>query len=85
MEVLGTVEGITADGHALVKCEKVPDIGTAVYDRPKHRIGTVKRILGPVDAPYASVTGEGVAPALKGKKLFITGGRDGQTRKRNNR
>lgn len=71
MEFMGIVEGITSEGHALVKCESLPDIGSAVFDSDRRRVGTVKRILGPVDAPYASVSGDGIRPELKGKKLFF--------------
>lgn len=83
MEFLGIIEGITADGHALVKCENVPELGCAVFDTEKRRIGTVKRILGPVDAPYASVTGEKLNGSLKGKKLFFNqSGQDGRNRRK---
>lgn len=71
MECLGIVEGITSEGRALVRCDGLPDIGSTVFDGDRRRIGTVKRILGPVDAPYASVSGDGVRPELKGKKLFF--------------
>lgn len=82
MEFLGFVEGITSEGHALVKCENLPDLGAAVFDGERRKIGTVKRILGPVDAPYASVSGEKLPPGLKGKKLFFNqGGKDGRNRR----
>lgn len=86
MEILGIVEGITSEGHALVKCENLPDLGCAVFDAEKHRIGTVKRILGPVDGPYASITGDNLRQNLKGKKLFFNpSGNDGRNRKKGRR
>lgn len=85
MEFLGIVEGITSDGHALVRCENVPDLGVAVFDG-KHRIGTVRRLLGPVDSPYASVAGDGVSRGLEGRKVFFDGGRsNGQAKKKGRR
>lgn len=71
MMLLGTVEGITSEGRALVRCENLPALGCAVFDAEKHKIGTVKRILGPLDSPYASVAGDNITPKLKGKNLFF--------------
>lgn len=87
MELLGVADGITAEGHLLVPCAGVPDIGAAVFDGRRRRVGTVKRILGPVDAPYASVVPDGTgAPGLKGVQLFFDGsGQDGKAKRRNRR
>ncbi|MCQ2079427.1 MAG: Gar1/Naf1 family protein [archaeon] len=83
MEILGIVEGITSEGHALVKCVNLPDLGTAVFDAERNRVGTVRRVLGPVDEPYASISGEGMRPALKGKKLFFNpSGNDGRNKRK---
>ncbi len=84
MDILGIVEGITFDGHALVRCENIPDLGAAVFDG-KRRIGTVRRLLGPVDSPYASVAGDGISRGLEGRKVFFDGGRNGQTKKKGHR
>ncbi len=84
MDILGIVEGITSDGHALVRCENVPDLGAAVFDG-KRRIGTVRRLLGPVDSPYASVTGDSIGRGLEGRKVFFDGGRNGQAKKKGRR
>lgn len=84
MESLGIVEGITSDGHALVRCENVPVLGVAVFDG-KRRIGTVRRLLGSVDSPYVSVAGDGVYSGLKGKRVFFDGGKNGQTKKKGHR
>ena len=81
MELLGIVEGITSEGHALVRCASVPELGSAVFDKDRNRIGSVKRILGPVDEPYASVSGEGVSGSLKGAKVYSgQGGNNGRNR-----
>lgn len=86
MEFLGIVEGITTEGHALVKCEAVPDLGCAVFDADRRRIGTVRRVLGSVDSPYASITGEKPLTGLKGKKLFFNqGGQDGRNKRKGKR
>lgn len=84
MDILGIIEGITSDGHALVRCENVPGLGATVFEG-KRRIGTVRRLLGPVDSPYASVSGDGIHPGLEGKKVFFDGGRNGQTKKKGRR
>ena len=81
MELLGIVEGITSEGHALVKCVSAPELGSAVFDKNRNRIGSVKRVLGPVDGPYASVSGEGVSGSLKGTKVYSgQGGNNGRNR-----
>lgn len=68
MDCLGVVEEVTADGRLIVRCENLPNLGDRVCDASQKEVGTVGRILGPVDAPYASVNGKGVP---KGTKLFI--------------
>ena len=86
MEFLGTVSGVTSEGHLIVPCQGLPDIGAAVFDDRRRRTGTVRRILGPVDAPYASVTAEnGNAPAAGAKLYFEGKGHDGKAKRRNRR
>ena len=81
MELLGIVEGITSEGHALVRCVSAPELGSAVFDKDRSRIGSVKRVLGPVDGPYASVSGDGVSGSLKGAKVYSgQGGNNGRNR-----
>ena len=58
MEVLGIVEEITCDGRMIIRCRELPDIGAPVFDNRQTRLGTVGRVFGPVDGPYASVTPE---------------------------
>ena len=81
MELLGIVEGITSEGHALVRCVSAPELGSAVFDKDRNRIGSVKRVLGPVEGPYASVSGDGVSGSLKGAKVYSgQGGNNGRNR-----
>ena len=84
MEVLGTVEEITCDGRMIVRCNEPPDIGTAVFNREQVRIGTVGRVFGPVDGPYASVSPEG-GPAGIGTQTFYRGNKQNAKGKRRNR
>jgi rRNA processing protein Gar1 len=58
-----------------------PELGSAVFDKDRNRIGSVKRVLGPVDGPYASVSGDGVSGSLKGAKVYSgQGGNNGRNR-----
>ena len=41
MERLGLIEEVTADGRVIVRCDALPDIGDAVFDRKLKRIGSV--------------------------------------------
>jgi RNA-binding protein len=74
MNFLGTVEEIASDGKIIVRCETTPEIGDTVFDQRQTRIGTVKRVFGPVDGPYASVSPTGTADGnIRGKKLYHEG------------
>lgn len=61
MEYLGDIETITNDGKIVVRAVVTPDPGALVVDEKERRIGTVKRVFGPVDSPYVTVV-----PAEKG-------------------
>lgn len=84
MEVLGIVEEVTCDGRMIVRCNELPDIGAPVFDRKQVRLGTVGRVFGPVDGPYASVTPEG-GPAGIGTETYFRGSRQNAKGKRRNR
>ena len=85
MDFFGTVEEITTDGRLIIQCKKLPDIGDPVFDSRQSRIGTVGKIFGPVDEPYASVnTGKDVRTP-KGTELFFRGKRQNGKGKRGNR
>lgn len=85
MDVLGKVEEITCDGRIIVRCEVLPDIGDAVFLN-NERLGTVGRVFGPVDGPYASVNPMKGMTANKGGMTFFKGRkRDAKDKRRNRR
>ena len=55
MDYLGEVETITHDGKIIVRAVTTPDVNNTVFDSLEHKIGTVKRVFGPVDSPYVTV------------------------------
>jgi len=55
MEYLGEVETITNDGKIVIRAIDTPSPNAPVFDHRERRIGTVKRIFGPVDSPYVTV------------------------------
>ena len=55
MEYLGEVESITNDGKIVIRAIDTPSPNAPVFDHRERRIGTVKRIFGPVDSPYVTV------------------------------
>ena len=61
MEYLGEVETITNDGKIVIRAVSAPDVNSAVFDGAEKRIGTVKRVFGPVDSPYVTIS-----PVAKG-------------------
>jgi RNA-binding protein involved in rRNA processing len=88
MDFLGIVSEITSEKQAVVIGSKVPDTGNSVFDSKKNKIGTVKRIFGPVDEPYISITlDKGVSfEGLKGKEVYISGSaQNGKDKRRNRR
>ena len=87
IERLGRVEEITSDGRLIVACDSLPDIGDPAFDGGQRRIGTVKRVFGPVDRPYASVTleGESDASRMKGSDIFYRERQQNGKNKRRNR
>ncbi|MCL1811791.1 MAG: hypothetical protein FWG41_06240 [Methanomassiliicoccaceae archaeon] len=89
MEFLGTV-GETADnGIAVVTgTEDIPSIGNPVFDSNKKRIGTVKRVFGPIKEPFITVAVDDPAAVnkLRGKDLYITRRtQNGKDKRRNRR
>lgn len=89
MESLGRVEEITCDGRIIVECKDLPDMGSTVFDGNRQRIGVVRKVFGPVNGPYASVSPDGKLPLekLRGKELFYNRGKEqnGKTKRRNRR
>ena len=87
MEFLGTVEEITSDGKAVVRSCELPDIGNSIFDQRERKIGVVKRIFGPVEEPYVTVTVDDrtALMGLKNKKLYFMKGAQNDKGKRRNR
>lgn len=86
MEFLGTVEEITTEGRIVVRAVVTPEPGDNVFDQRNTRIGTVKRIFGPVDSPYVSVVplDRNVIKNISGKKTYFEGAtRHGKNKRRN--
>lgn len=76
MEFLGEVETITNDGRIVVRAVAAPDVNCPVFDGRERRVGTVKRIFGPVDSPYVTVIpmAKGDLNHLLSKKVFYSEG-----------
>lgn len=89
MDYLGIVEEVTRDGRLIIRCRTLPNLGDQVFDSKRRRMGVVKRIFGPVEEPYLSVTpDEGLDPLrLKGSETFYNKGKEqnGKTKRRNRR
>jgi RNA-binding protein len=75
MDVLGVVEEVTHDGNIIVRGTVTPEYGNIVYDSKKKKIGSVKRVFGPVDSPYISVTpsDKTVLKSISGKNVYFEG------------
>ncbi|MCL2032252.1 MAG: hypothetical protein FWG96_03165 [Methanomassiliicoccaceae archaeon] len=89
MEFLGIADGAADNGIVIVIGTKdIPDIGNPVFDSKKNKIGTVKRIFGPIEEPFITVAADDavVLSGLKGKELYITRrARNGKDKRRNRR
>ena len=75
MEYLGYVETVSGNGRFVVKAETVPEINDQLFDQRGTRIGSVKRIFGPVDGPYVTVTASdaSILTDIAGKKIYFKG------------
>ncbi len=87
MDFLGIVEEITCDGRLIIQCKELPDIGDPVFDRKQKRLGTVRKVFGPVDGPYASVTPEKGTDvsSMSNEQTFFRGREQNAKGKRRNR
>jgi len=86
MDILGVVEEVTHDGNIIVRGTVTPEYGNIVYDSKKNKIGSVKRIFGPVDGPYVSVTpvDKTVLVSISGKNVYFERGtQHGKNKRRN--
>lgn len=85
MDFLGEVTELTPDARAIVKCSFTPEIGETVYDAKGNKIGTIKRVFGPVDGPYASVSTTNT-DEIRGSVLYTRGGsKNGKNKGRSRR
>lgn len=75
MECLGIVETVSGEGRFVVKADSVPETNDPIYDSKGTKIGTVKRIFGPVDGPYVTVTAtdRSVLTDITGKRVYYKG------------
>ena len=88
MEYLGDVETVTSDGKLVIRAVSAPDVNNAVFDEREQRIGTVKRVFGPVDSPYVTIlpVTKGDLNGLLNKKTYLKGEkRDGKGKGRRGR
>ena len=88
MDFLGTVEETTSEGRVIVKAEALPDVGDMVFDQRRTRMGSVRRIFGPVDGPYVSVSvsDRSLLDGIKGSKIYYEGvTQHGKGKRRNRR
>jgi RNA-binding protein len=84
MDVFGVVEDVSHEGLIIVRSDAAPDHGDVVYDEKQKRIGTVKRVFGPVDRPYVSVVpAEKPMKNISGRKVYFEkGGQYGKNKRR---
>jgi RNA-binding protein len=86
MDILGVVEDVSGEGLIIVRGDVTPEHGNIVYDFKQNKIGTVKRIFGPVDRPYISVTpaDKTILKNISGKKVYFEkGAQYGKNKRRN--
>jgi len=86
MDILGVVEEVTHDGNIIVRGNVTPEYGNIVYDSDKKKIGTVKRVFGPVDRPYVSVApaNRSVSVGISGRNVYFEkGAQHGKNKRRN--
>ena len=86
MDVLGVVEDISHEGLIIVRGEVTPEYGNIVYNSERKKIGTVKRVFGPVKEPYISVVpaDRSVLKGMEGKKVYFEeGAQYGKNKRRN--
>jgi len=75
MDFLGVVEELGSNGNLVVRGVTTPDIGSSVYDARERKIGSVKRIFGPVERPYITVVplDKSVLKNITDKKVYFKG------------
>ncbi len=86
MEFLGEVETITDEGRLIVRATALPDVNSPVFDQRERKIGTVKRVFGPVDSPYVTIlpVDKERLSSLAHKKIYFKGeNTNGKGKRRN--
>ena len=86
MDFLGVAEEVTSDGKIIVVGVTAPELGDPVFDSKRKRVGSVKRVFGPVEGPYVSVApaDKAVLTNISGKKVYFEGATSyGKNKRRN--
>lgn len=75
MDYLGVVETVSGEERFVVKAEMTPEVNDQVFDQKGTKLGTVKRIFGPVDGPYVTVVADSksILTDIPGKKIYFRG------------
>lgn len=85
-KLIGRIEEITPDGRLIAECSELPDMNEPIYDGNRKKIGVVKRIFGPVDRPYISITPEtAISEKLRNTNIYKEGRDNGKDKGRNRR
>jgi len=83
---LGIVDVVTKDGDIVTICGDAPTAGEIAYDSDQRRIGPIRRIFGPVERPYVTITNEKPVSAIrKGDEIYLKRGTSNGKDKRGNR
>ncbi|MDD1768749.1 MAG: hypothetical protein LUQ55_02050 [Methanomassiliicoccales archaeon] len=73
MKVLGTVQEVAFDGKLVVKAAFAPRLRAKIVDNRRRAMGTVRRVFGPVAAPYVTIEPSGGLNLLAtlGKQVYV--------------
>lgn len=71
MEFLGVVAECDSK-KMIVRGGTLPETGDSVFDSRRRKAGTVRRIFGPVDSPYVSVTLSDGYEARAGAEMYYS-------------
>ena len=73
MKVLGTVQEVAFDGKLVVKAAFAPRLRAKIVDNRRRAMGTVRRVFGPVAAPYVTIEPSGGLKLLAtlGKQVYV--------------
>lgn len=73
MKLLGVVQDISFDGRLIVRGALAPSPRDRVVDNRNKPVGFIRRVFGPVDAPYIMVepVGRSNLLAAVGKQVYI--------------